>query len=142
MKLAQFKTRESAQQRLGRQIDHAVVDVAELARAVKAAGGQPAEWLLEADNTLDVIGRGASALKDIDALSLGGGESRASVVAYSLDQIEFLPAVNAGKILAIGRNYVDHALEGGSAPPEAPLIFNKLTNSLSAHNAPIVLPAI
>jgi 2-keto-4-pentenoate hydratase/2-oxohepta-3-ene-1,7-dioic acid hydratase in catechol pathway len=53
-----------------------------------------------------------------------------------------LPAVDAGKILAIGRNYVDHAIEGGAAPPESPLIFNKLNNSLSAHNKSIVLPTI
>jgi 2-keto-4-pentenoate hydratase/2-oxohepta-3-ene-1,7-dioic acid hydratase in catechol pathway len=37
---------------------------------------------------------------------------------------------------------VDHAIEGGSAPPAAPLIFNKLSNSLNAHEAPVVLPAI
>src|SRR5207237_6428647 len=36
----------------------------------------------------------------------------------------------------------DHAIEGGAEPPKAPLIFNKLSNSLSAHNAPIVLPTI
>src|SRR5262249_8749110 len=46
------------------------------------------------------------------------------------------------KILAIGRNYVDHAIEGGSEPPKAPLVFNKLTSSLSANMSPIVLPAI
>jgi len=50
--------------------------------------------------------------------------------------------VYPSKILAIGRNYVDHAIEGGAAPPVAPLLFNKLPNSLSAHNAPIVLPEI
>jgi len=50
--------------------------------------------------------------------------------------------VNPSKILAIGRNYIDHAIEGGAEPPTAPLIFNKLPNSLSAHNAPIVLPKI
>ncbi len=50
--------------------------------------------------------------------------------------------MHGSKILAIGRNYVDHAIEGGAKPPEAPLLFNKLPNSLSAHNAPIVLPGI
>ena len=62
--------------------------------------------------------------------------------SYPLDETEFLPAVYPRKILAIGRNYVDHAIEGGAEPPKAPLIFNKLSNSLSAHNAPIVLPTI
>ena len=45
-------------------------------------------------------------------------------------------------MLAIGRNYADHAIEGGGEPPKAPLIFAKLSNALSAHNAPIVLPTI
>src|SRR5437016_11559884 len=144
MKLAQFKTKESDQQWLGVLVGDVVCDVAELARAVKAAGGEPASWLLETNDTLDVIGRGEAALSEINAL-LGDSQSRSGrgqAVGYSLDQIEFLPATYPSKILAIGRNYVDHAIEGGAAPPEAPLLFNKLPNSLSAHNAPIVLPSI
>src|SRR5205085_4459009 len=62
--------------------------------------------------------------------------------ASTLDSVEFLPAVYPEKILAIGRNYVDHAIEGGAEPPKAPLVFTKLTSSLSAHGAPIVLPTI
>jgi 2-keto-4-pentenoate hydratase/2-oxohepta-3-ene-1,7-dioic acid hydratase in catechol pathway len=143
MKLAQFKTSHADKQRLGLAVGDVVCDVAELAQEVKAAGGEPASWLLETNSTLDVIGRGESALSDINSL-LGdqshGGRSRAA--GYSLDQIEFLPATYPSKILAIGRNYVDHAIEGGAAPPAAPLLFNKLPNSLSAHNAPIVLPGI
>ena len=143
MKLGQFKTRDSDKQRLGISVGDVVCDVAELARAVKAAGGEPASWLLETNNTVDVIGRGESALSEINALL--GDRSRSGqgqAAGYSLDQIEFLPATYPSKILAIGRNYVDHAIEGGAAPPPAPLLFNKLPNSLSAHNAPIVLPDI
>ena len=143
MKLGQFKTRDSDKQRLGISVGDVVYDVAELARAVKAAGGEPASWLLETNNTVDVIGRGESALSEINALL--GDRSRSGqgqAAGYSLDQIEFLPATYPSKILAIGRNYVDHAIEGGAAPPPAPLLFNKLPNSLSAHNAPIVLPDI
>ena len=138
MKLAQFKTNESAEQRLGVLVDDAVYDVAKLARALKESGGGPPSWLHQANRTQDVINRGESAIRDIEALladiKLG--------TALSFESIEFLPAVYPGKILAIGRNYVDHAIEGGAAPPEAPLLFNKLPNSLSAHNAAIVLPLI
>ena len=144
MKLTQFKTKESDRQRLGVLVGDVVCDVAELAHAVKSAGGEPASWLLEAKDTLDVIGRGESALNDINAL-FGDSQSpsgRGQAAGYSFDQIEFLPATYPSKILAIGRNYVDHAIEGGAAPPAAPLLFNKLPNSLSAHNAPIVLPDI
>src|SRR5437762_13796850 len=115
-------------------------DVGELGRAVKGSGGGPASWLLEANNSLEVITRGTSAVNDINAL-LSGSEPGTGR-EYPLDAIEFLPAVIPRKILAIGRNYVDHAIEGGTEPPKAPLILNKLSNSLSAHNAPIVLPKI
>lgn len=144
MKLTQFKTKDSDQQRLGMAIDDVICDVSELARAVKAAGGNPASWLLTVENTLDVIKRGFSALVEVSAL-LDGVQSPAGlgqVIGYRIDEIEFLPAVFPSKILAIGRNYADHAIEGGAAPPAAPLLFNKLPNSLSAHNAPIVLPQI
>jgi 2-keto-4-pentenoate hydratase/2-oxohepta-3-ene-1,7-dioic acid hydratase in catechol pathway len=144
MKLAQFKTKDSNQQRLGVLVGDVVCDVAELARTLEAAGAAPASWLLETKDMLDVIGRGESALGEISLLLTGGQTRHAGgqVVGYSIDEIEFLPAVRPSKILAIGRNYVDHAIEGGAAPPSAPLLFNKLPNSLSAHNAPIVLPDI
>jgi 2-keto-4-pentenoate hydratase/2-oxohepta-3-ene-1,7-dioic acid hydratase in catechol pathway len=144
MKLTQFKTKGSDQQRLGIAIDDVICDVAELARAVKAAGGNPASWLLTVDNTLQVIKGGPSAFGEVSAL-LDGAQSPGGlgqVIGYRIDEIEFLAAVFPSKILAIGRNYADHAIEGGAAPPTAPLLFNKLPNSLSAHNAPIVLPQI
>jgi 2-keto-4-pentenoate hydratase/2-oxohepta-3-ene-1,7-dioic acid hydratase in catechol pathway len=138
MKLAQFKTNESAEQRLGVLIGDAVCDVAKLARALKESGAGPPSWLLQANRTQDVISRGESAVRDIETLLADIQPG----TALPLDSIEFLPAVYPSKILAIGRNYVDHAIEGGAAPPEAPLLFNKLPNSLNAHNAPIVLPRI
>jgi len=138
MKLAQLKTNGSAEQRLGVPVGDVVYDVAELARAVKDSGGGPPSWLLQAKRTQDVINRGESAVRDIAGLltDIGMGNP------LPLDSIDFLPAVYPSKIVAIGRNYVDHAIEGGAEPPKAPLIFNKLPNSLSAHNAPIVLSTI
>jgi 2-keto-4-pentenoate hydratase/2-oxohepta-3-ene-1,7-dioic acid hydratase in catechol pathway len=144
MKLCQFKTTDSPQPRLGISIgDDLVCDVAELARAVKSAGGAPADWLLEANNTLAVIRSGVSAAQEIAALLDGAPQSgRGQIAAYPVDAIEFLPAVYPTKIMAIGRNYAEHASEGGSDLPKAPLLFNKLPNALSAHKAPIVLPHI
>jgi 2-keto-4-pentenoate hydratase/2-oxohepta-3-ene-1,7-dioic acid hydratase in catechol pathway len=145
MKLAQFKTKTSDAQRLGLLTEGKVIDLAALALAVNQANGEVPAWLPGATQMLEVIHRGDEALTAIQAL-LGEAQSRGIIadepLAYAPDAIDFLPAVQAGKIIAIGRNYEDHALEGGSEPPAAPLIFNKLINSLSAHNAPIVLPAI
>lgn len=144
MKLAQFRTKDSASQRLGLLIGDVVCDVAQLARAVQTAGHNPPSWLLEADSTIDVVRRGPAALADLNSL-LSHGPSNSPIgatTAYALDDLDFMPAVYPRKILAIGRNYAEHAAEGGADLPKAPLLFNKLPTALSAHNAPIVLPAI
>jgi 2-keto-4-pentenoate hydratase/2-oxohepta-3-ene-1,7-dioic acid hydratase in catechol pathway len=145
MKLGQFKMKDTSAQRVGVWLNDALLDVAGLARVITEDGGSVPAWLLEASCVLEVINRGPDALTEIAAL-IADAETRRidwdSRFAYSLEAIDFFPAVTAGKILAIGRNYVDHAIEGGSEPPAAPLIFNKLPNSLIAHNASIVLPTI
>jgi len=144
MKLAQFKTKDSDQQRLGMLIGDRLVCVAELARAVKNAGIAVADWLLRANSMIEVIRLGDDAVKDLGTLLSAdeAGSGQAQTVAYSINSIEFLPAVYPSKILAIGRNYAEHAAEGGADLPKAPLLFNKLTNALSAHKKPIVLSPI
>ena len=145
MKLAQFKTGTMDGGRPGCLVDERLIDLAALALAVKQAGGQVAAWLPEVKEMRDLIRRGDEAIAEIISLV---DEARARSItiderlAFVPDSVEFLPPVYPGKILAIGRNYLDHAIEGGGAPPAAPLIFTKLSNSLSAHKAPIVLPAI
>ncbi len=143
MKLGQFKIKTSNKQRLGVLLGNAVFDVAELARAIRLTGVDVADWLADASSTLEVIQR-AGAVEQIAGLVAGKKEltERVAAVAYNFDEVEFLPAVNPSKILAIGRNYRDHALEGGAEPPKAPMIFNKLPSSLSAHNSSILVPSI
>jgi 2-keto-4-pentenoate hydratase/2-oxohepta-3-ene-1,7-dioic acid hydratase in catechol pathway len=51
-----------------------------------------------------------------------------------------LPPVRPGKIVAIGRNYAEHAKELGNAVPEEPLFFLKAPSALIGPGAPIVLP--
>jgi 2-keto-4-pentenoate hydratase/2-oxohepta-3-ene-1,7-dioic acid hydratase in catechol pathway len=45
-----------------------------------------------------------------------------------------------GKIVCVGRNYVDHAKELGNDVPKQPLLFLKPTSSLLAPGGAIVLP--
>jgi 2-keto-4-pentenoate hydratase/2-oxohepta-3-ene-1,7-dioic acid hydratase in catechol pathway len=40
------------------------------------------------------------------------------------------PVPRPGKVVAIGRNYKDHAAESGTQPPPAPLIFAKFTTAV------------
>lgn len=57
------------------------------------------------------------------------------------DVVRYLPPVDPPNILAIGRNYREHAAETADALPEAPLLFIKATTALSAHGDVIILPA-
>jgi 2,4-didehydro-3-deoxy-L-rhamnonate hydrolase len=45
-----------------------------------------------------------------------------------------------GKLICIGLNYRDHALEQGAEPPAEPLLFGKFANALGGPGDPIVLP--
>jgi 2-keto-4-pentenoate hydratase/2-oxohepta-3-ene-1,7-dioic acid hydratase in catechol pathway len=154
MKLAQFRLKGGGAQQLGVLLEESLWDVAALAAAVEDSGGIVPAWLVEADGTAGLIGRGEEALAELTELlkhvrRLGiieearpHGVARNRRVRPSPDAVEFLPPAFPGKILAVGRNYVDHAIEGGEAPPAAPLIFTKLPNSLAAHNQPVVLHSI
>jgi 2-keto-4-pentenoate hydratase/2-oxohepta-3-ene-1,7-dioic acid hydratase in catechol pathway len=131
MKLAYFRTRGSRTPRAGVFANGGLVDILQRARSIGSTSG----WLRDDLQTLDLINVWPEPQAEISRLVDGASATPES-------EVEFLPPVKPGKILAIGRNYLDHAAEGGSAPPPAPLIFMKLPNSLTAHEAPIVLPSI
>jgi 2,4-didehydro-3-deoxy-L-rhamnonate hydrolase len=50
------------------------------------------------------------------------------------------PIVNPSKIIAVGLNYLDHALEQGKKPPEAPLLFMKAPSCLIGAGDAIRIP--
>jgi acylpyruvate hydrolase len=60
-----------------------------------------------------------------------------------LSGLRFRPPIeNAGKIVCLGLNYVDHAAEGGHAKPDYPSIFLRCTTSLVAHGEAILRPLV
>ena len=64
-------------------------------------------------------------------------------VKYAMNSVKLLPpVVNPSKILCVGLNYRDHAIEGGKAIPTEPVIFGKYPNALIAHGDAIVLPKV
>jgi 2-keto-4-pentenoate hydratase/2-oxohepta-3-ene-1,7-dioic acid hydratase in catechol pathway len=145
MKLAQFTPLGSDEQSLGVLIDDRVVAVSALGLASSGPGKQVPDWMIELPDTLELIERGDKGLAELITAIKRARSSGFEIddrFALPVDSVSFLPPVYPSKIIAIGRNYVDHAIEGGSELPAAPLIFNKLPNSLSAHNAPIVLHKI
>jgi 2-keto-4-pentenoate hydratase/2-oxohepta-3-ene-1,7-dioic acid hydratase in catechol pathway len=50
------------------------------------------------------------------------------------------PVADPGKIVCIGKNYVDHCKEGNAAVPKAPVLFSKFRTSLIAAGDAIELP--
>jgi 2-keto-4-pentenoate hydratase/2-oxohepta-3-ene-1,7-dioic acid hydratase in catechol pathway len=53
---------------------------------------------------------------------------------------ELLPPTTPTKIVAVGRNYAEHAKELGNEPPSEPIIFLKPPSALLSPNATIVRP--
>jgi 2-keto-4-pentenoate hydratase/2-oxohepta-3-ene-1,7-dioic acid hydratase in catechol pathway len=57
------------------------------------------------------------------------------------DSVRLLaPVIPRSKIVAVGRNYADHARELGNAVPAAPMLFFKPSTSVIGPDEPIVLP--
>ena len=67
----------------------------------------------------------------VDELRAATSEARIAERGQPLADIELLaPVPRPGKIVAIGRNYREHAAEEGVEPPAAPLIFAKWPSSV------------
>ena len=51
-----------------------------------------------------------------------------------------VPVASVGKFIAIGLNFVDHAAESNLPIPKEPIVFTKMTSSLSGPNDQVMLP--
>lgn len=60
----------------------------------------------------------------------------------TLDQLELLAPIRPGKVVAVGRNYADHARELGNEPPTEPILFLKPPSAVVGPEEPIRMPAI
>jgi 2-keto-4-pentenoate hydratase/2-oxohepta-3-ene-1,7-dioic acid hydratase in catechol pathway len=58
-----------------------------------------------------------------------------------LDKVRLLPPVLPSKVVAVGRNYAEHARELGNAVPEAPITFLKPSTAVLGPDAPIPYPS-
>ncbi len=56
------------------------------------------------------------------------------------ERAALLPPVLPGKIIGIGRNYVEHAREMDSPVPSEPVLFLKAPSSVIGPRSPVVLP--
>jgi 2,4-didehydro-3-deoxy-L-rhamnonate hydrolase len=68
----------------------------------------------------------------------GADPDRVSREGAPMAELRLLaPVPRPGKVVAIGRNYRDHAMESGSEPPPAPLVFAKFPTSVVGPGADI-----
>lgn len=80
----------------------------------------------------------ASGREGLDALSTAAASATIADRGLTFDDVVMLaPVPRPGKIVAIGRNYRDHATEQGLEPPPAPLIFAKWPSAVTGHGADI-----
>lgn len=67
--------------------------------------------------------------------------ARAPGEVLRLDQVTMRPPVlRPPKVLCVGLNYRQHAIETGMAIPTVPVIFNKFPSALAADDEPIAIP--
>jgi 2-keto-4-pentenoate hydratase/2-oxohepta-3-ene-1,7-dioic acid hydratase in catechol pathway len=68
------------------------------------------------------------------------GEIKLTGEQVSLNDVRLLAPAFPSKIVAIGKNYADHAREMGGEAPEEPLIFLKPSTSVIGHRETIAYP--
>jgi 2-keto-4-pentenoate hydratase/2-oxohepta-3-ene-1,7-dioic acid hydratase in catechol pathway len=113
-----------------------------------AIGDEVRYGIVEGDaatGTEDRNGTGASAA-DLIVAEMSGhpfgplAEVTLTGARYSVADVRILAPVLPSKIVAIGRNYLDHARELGNEPPAEPLIFLKPSTAVIGPADAIVRP--
>lgn len=79
-------------------------------------------------------------IQELSAAPYAGGTPTGRTVALSGARL--LAPAEPSKIVAVGRNYADHAAELGNQVPEEPMLFLKAPSSLIAPGACIELPTL
>ena len=137
MKLVSFRAQGGAAH-VGVVVDGRVVDVEQ----------QVAQLPVPAEVTERLAGHGlAPAAGGMLRLLQAGGDAwrqlrTAGGPAVALADVLLLaPVPRPGKIVAVGRNYADHAKETGVKPFEKPRIISKLPSSVCAPGSRVVRPA-
>ncbi len=86
-----------------------------------------------------LLAAGSAALAHAAALSHGDTQAQAT---YALREARLLAPVNRpGKIIAVGLNYRDHAIETKQEIPTSPVIFAKFPSSINGPDSDVVIPA-
>jgi acylpyruvate hydrolase len=72
-----------------------------------------------------------------------GADATADDEPFPLDEVKLLaPVPDPRAVYAIGLNYADHAAETGGEPPERPIVFVKVRNSVAPPGGPVRCPPV
>ncbi len=70
------------------------------------------------------------------------GAFELSTARFPIAEVRLLAPVLPSKVVAIGKNYAEHAREMGGEPPDEPVIFLKPSTSVIGPGDPIPYPAL
>ncbi len=98
-----------------------------------------------------IVALSGAGFADLIAVLAGGAEAQAKIenwiyqppaeASFALDAVQLLaPIPRPPKLICVGLNYRDHALETKLEIPKIPTIFSKFTTSVIGPGSPIVLP--
>jgi 2-keto-4-pentenoate hydratase/2-oxohepta-3-ene-1,7-dioic acid hydratase in catechol pathway len=114
--------------------------VVDLQLAYSVMGDHPAK--LYPATLTDLLRGGDRALDEVAAI-LDSAEASSGSFGLPVAEVTLLPpVVRPGKVIALGKNYAAHAAEGGSEPPDYPMLFHKTATSLLGAGGTIVIPPI
>jgi 2-keto-4-pentenoate hydratase/2-oxohepta-3-ene-1,7-dioic acid hydratase in catechol pathway len=122
--------RDAGQYRLGVKIQNGILDVRKAASHFKLPAPSSMDDMLQ-------NGKGGILKRLVDAAARSGGSN----FLRPEQGLEYGPVVmNPEKIVMMGLNYRQHAIETHSPIPTKPVLFNKYNNTLNCHNGVIHLP--
>jgi 2-keto-4-pentenoate hydratase/2-oxohepta-3-ene-1,7-dioic acid hydratase in catechol pathway len=129
--LTLLNIRRGSEYRLGVKYEKGILDVTEAAKILHMHAPATIDDLLQNED-------GPS----LNALVKEAAESKAAQKAFlKEDAIEYGPVVTRPeKIVCVGLNYRQHAIEIGAPIPKQPVLFNKFNTTLNHHNGTIKLP--
>ncbi len=90
------------------------------------------------DNSIAFLEGGAATL-GLAQQALAGASPEQGVALGGMKLLSPLP--KPGKLICIGQNYLEHAMESGNVKAPHPIIFSKYNNTVIGPNEAIVIPA-
>lgn len=136
MKLVTYQT--NGQPQLGVLQGNRIINLKSASQAIKNGDSESLP-----DDMITLLSKGQAGLKRVTEIISFVEAGKIAELFDQLDQVTLLPPVlQPGKVVALGRNYAEHAKEGGSEPPEFPMLFHKTAGALLGAGGTIIIPPL